>query len=189
MQLIEDFQINIGSKDLAQDCYDLAKCSSIKQGTGDQKTGFVLGVETLNDYKNLLSNEYSLILTDKNNTIRAFLIGSKKGSRLFEQRFTQETIEELNCNESFQQNNLFYIDKVLVHPDAKRKGYAGKLYHKLFRDLSGYTFCAYIVHSPLKNDASIQFHLKNGFVQKGSLKIKEFDGIKNIESFIYFKET
>jgi len=80
-----------------------------------------------------------------------------------------------------------YLNHVCVKRGEEGKGLASKIYS--FLEKNGYKklYC-FIMDTPHRNTASIEFHRKKGFLEKGSFKSEDFGGFKPYQSKLFVKK-
>ncbi len=84
-------------------------------------------------------------------------------------------------------DNLLYIEKIAVDKTYKKQGIGEALYKNLFAKYSDYSFYAFVMDHPHKNEISMNFHKKLGFVEAGTLELEEYKVFDNYRSKIFYK--
>ena len=71
----------------------------------------------------------------------------------------------------FSQNvdGFYYLDRIVLHPDFRRRGLGGFVYDEVERVAAPYGRLCLEVNLVPRNDASLAFHAGRGFVELGRL--------------------
>ncbi|MCW6038142.1 GNAT family N-acetyltransferase [Spirulina subsalsa FACHB-351] len=80
-----------------------------------------------------------------------------------------------------------FISLVAIHPQFMVQGVGHFLYQSLFSEFSDYYFSAFVVNKPVKNQRSINFHLKQGFTLAATMQREQFLYFKDYESWLFFR--
>jgi uncharacterized protein len=62
---------------------------------------------------------------------------------------------------------FYYLDRIVLHPDFRRRGYGGLVYDEIERIAAPYGRLCLEVNLAPRNDASLAFHQARGFVEVG----------------------
>lgn len=80
-------------------------------------------------------------------------------------------------------DNFVYVDRVIVAPNARKKGLARALYESLFEEAWGAQYVRVVceVNAEPPNPASEAFHAKLGFVEIGRAKLANGKTVRYLE--------
>ena len=152
------------------------------------KIGFIIGDEKEEDFKNLIKEKkYSFIY--KEDRILGFFFGDHDTDYIDDENKTWFDLEA---------KELYYTDSatcslglIVIDKSSKGRGIATKLLKHfegvLRRDGYRYLF-SMVRFLPVTNEASIQFHLKNGFKKIAESKPTTKNGLENSASYLFFKK-
>lgn len=167
-------------------CFQLDRKMSLnKSGTEDE--GFLLCKDTESDYQKFFLNGFTLVVVDNDETLLGFLIGFDKSSPLFERFATCLTDAHWFSENPIEREDLFYIEKIVVCHDARRKGVGRSLYQQLFDSRPNSEILAVVSERPFYNQASEKFHLETGFRRVAVFNQDNFADHKEIRNGIYAK--
>ncbi|MCL3782175.1 GNAT family N-acetyltransferase [Prolixibacteraceae bacterium JC049] len=82
--------------------------------------------------------------------------------------------------------NLMYIEKIVVNKDYSSKGVGKAIYSRLFTKHPSVSFYSFVMSKPYTNQRSILFHEKNNFTEGGTFYADNFAGFENYESKLFF---
>lgn len=78
----------------------------------------------------------------------------------------------------------WHVDNVAVRRTVKNRGVGRTLYAALTGLTGADSLSAYVVKSPLVNEASLAFHLRAGFLPAGEFHMEEFCGVRDYRSLL-----
>lgn len=157
--------IRPGTETDAPHCRELALHVTLA-AAGSEKAGFLLGTETVEDYRDFLREGITFLAEDAAGKLQGFLIAYLHDSPLVARHAdglfhaTWETASPMGVP-------FCYVEKVAVSPQARRQGIAQALYAHLFERVADRPFLAAIVEAPHCNRASREFHSILGFERVG----------------------
>jgi predicted GNAT superfamily acetyltransferase len=64
-------------------------------------------------------------------------------------------------------DRFYYLDRIVLHPDFRRRGFGGLVYDEIERVAAPYGRLCLEVNLAPRNDASLAFHRGRGFVEVG----------------------
>lgn len=155
-------------------------CEISKKLLHEQKNenGFLVQELKFEDIKDYLS-EFYVSLTE--NKVSGYIWINKEYPKL---RLSNTTFTE-----NIDLERVIYIKQVAVNPDFARRGIATNIYNYIFEQFTNQEIVACVATKPLINQPSINYHLKLGFKEIGTLVIPDYLGFETYEANVYYRNN
>lgn len=82
----------------------------------------------------------------------------------------------------------FYVEQIAIRKEFQRKGIGSFLYRTVLNLFPNAVFSAFVVNKPIKNNASIEFHMNHHFFEGAIYKTTNFYGFENYESILFVRK-
>jgi len=152
----------------------------------DSETGFMIIELNLNTVQqNIKKGNFHIIKRKRLHTeILGFVeVSDNLDGEILEKLDWIDFMEE----ERFAQKKKKYIDKIVIKKELRGKKIGSMLYDFLFEKYKDLLLYAFVIIKPYSNEASMNFHLKKGFVKSAIYSVDEFCGLKNYKSILMIK--
>lgn len=167
-------------------CLEIARSVALQDGSSAQH-GFLLSGGTDESYRELFDDAI-VRLAVLDGEVAGFLSVTDKSSSHFQELITALATVQWQSPLNLGRPDLFYIDKIAVHPKYHRRGVAKALYAQVFGEFSDAHFFTALVEKPLRNEASEHFHLKLDFKRIGTFAAADCFGFDQYQSGIYSRD-
>ena len=159
---------------------DLANSSAVAHG-------FLISDFSADDYKQMISNSVTLVF-EEDSKLLGFVMGWEQDSPQMAE--TCDVLAEVQWQGQniLELDKLMYVGQIGVLPEAARRGIGTKLHRALFDKCPERNFYTSIVEAPVRNNASISFFQKLGFVRVGSWSTdEEYYGLQDYAEGWYLR--
>jgi len=156
-----------------------------------QKQGFLLGEYSLDKMRQDL-NKIFLVAEEQGKVIGYTRIDEQIDPEF--RKFDEQGLVDWDNDtykQKFYESQHYVVGGLLVAKEFGRRGIASAFLQKvceLLKQRKAKRLFAFIVTSPVPNVPSIQFHLKNGFVEIARLKSTPLLGFEQYRSSLFMKE-
>ena len=157
---------------------DRSRLGDLAYETQIQKEGFLLGIDSEEDYRKQLSEAYSFLVFEDNGKILGYLIADHR-EKFYDDEY--KTWFDHNLKEIYYRSpQAMSLSTLATKPNSFQKGVATALLNHLQNQLrkEGYQYLYSIITlAPLTNCPTIVWHTKNGFTRlaMGKARGKLFD--------------
>ena len=108
-------------------------------------------------------------------------------------KISMEMLKKIEWDEESYQNKVrdprhIFIQVLATKREWSGRGVAQFMYRSLYETFPNSFFSLFVVINPIVNERSLNFHLKQGFTQIGTIRSDEFLDLKNYEDALMFKE-
>ncbi len=155
-----------------------------------QKQGFLLDLETKNEFGSRITNDTSFFVWDESNVVLGFIDINK------EIYFPQEADNIIWMEEGLKENYFndprsTVLHTIAVKSDQKEKGIASRLLIHTIRELKKQDYqkiFSIVVFGSVTNCPSLLFHSRHGFRRACVSMPMDLLGIKNYQSLLFVKD-
>lgn len=169
---------------------DLSKLDNRPYTSEIQKTGFMLGLETVEDIKERIKKDHIFRVFEQAGDIFGFINVNQE--IYFPEDATNAVWSNLKAKEEyFRSQNSITLHTIAVSKDHYHQRIATDLLNSCIVDLKAQGFTnlfSITMLGPVADNASIGFHTKVGFSKVCVTKPADLFGIKNYESVLFCKE-
>lgn len=153
--------------------------------THNESKGFLLGKMTKAYLNQLFEDEaYTLYVTKTNkDTVIAYI--------LLKNHIDYDIVKDISITthyalSDYLSNPYYYIEQIATHKQYQSRGIGKMLLDKVIQDHSETPFFSFVIQEPILNDKSNTFHLNYGFIPIGYFYQKEYMGLSNYKSTLYY---
>ncbi|RMG08154.1 MAG: N-acetyltransferase [Cyanobacteria bacterium J055] len=109
-------------------------------------------------------------------------------------KISTEMLKQIDWNEESYQDKVrdprhIFIQVLATQTEWSGRGVAQFMYRSLYDTFPNSFFSLFVVINPIVNQRSMNFHLKQGFKQIGTIRWEEFLDLKNYEDALMFKDN
>ncbi len=143
---------------------DRSKLGDVSYESQVQKNGFLLGLESKDDYQQLIHEAYQFLVAEDNGSLLGYIIADHR-EKFYDDEYKTWFDEELR-GIYYTSSHAMTVAGIAVDPNSDKKGVATQLLQILEQQLiaEGFTHLYSIITlAPLTNCPTIVFHSKNGF--------------------------
>lgn len=154
-----------------------------------QKEGFLLGLETKENYENLIREAFEFLIYEENNEILGYVVADHRDKFIDDEYKKWFNVD--NKDIYYKSADAMTVSILAIKKDKARKGIATMLLDELSNILRGEKIkhlYSIITISPVTNCPSILFHAERGFKRIAmGIPRKLFD-LDNYSAILFYKE-
>jgi L-amino acid N-acyltransferase YncA len=161
--------------------------SNVRTNLKSLTQGFLIAEITENSVGDHLNRSMRyFVATQSHNKIVGFVCISKPKISL--EMLKKIKLEDLSYQSKIQDSRHLFIQVVATKREWRGQGVAQFMYRSLYQIFPNSFFSLFIVINPIYNQRSMNFHLKQGFKQIGTIEAERFLDLTNYKDALMFKE-